>query len=69
MEPVEILELEKQLAELAGKGFIYPSVFPWGAPVLFVRKKDGSLRLCIDHGELSTVTSKISIYCRVVMIC
>ena len=52
MAPVEMLELKKQLEELAEKGFIRPSVSPWGAPVLFVRKKDGSLRLCIDYREL-----------------
>ena len=49
MTPVEMLELKKQLEELAEKGFIRPSVSPWGTPVLFVRKKDGSLRLCIDY--------------------
>ena len=41
-------ELKEQLKDLLDKGFIRPSVSPWGAPVLFVRKKDGSLRMCID---------------------
>ncbi|XP_074288763.1 uncharacterized protein LOC141613920 [Silene latifolia] len=49
MGPKEMEELKKQLNELAGKGYIRPSVSPWGAPVLFVKKKDGSLRLCVDY--------------------
>ena len=58
MAPVEMLELKKQLEELAEKGFIRPSVSPWGEPVLFVQKKDGSFRLCIDYRELNKVTIK-----------
>ena len=58
MAPIEMAELKKQLEELAEKGFIRPSVSPWGAPVLFVRKKDGSMRLCIDYRELNRVTIK-----------
>ena len=46
-------ESSKQLQELLDKGFISPSVFPWGVPVLFVKKKDGSLRLCIDYQMLN----------------
>ncbi|XP_031745635.1 uncharacterized protein LOC116406054 [Cucumis sativus] len=49
---------EVQLQELLDKGFIRPSVSPWGAPVLFVKKKDGSMRLCIDYRELNKVTVK-----------
>ena len=51
-------ELTTQLDELLAKGFIKPSSSPWGAPVLFVKKKDGSMRLCIDYRELNKVTIK-----------
>ncbi|KAJ8764022.1 hypothetical protein K2173_004903 [Erythroxylum novogranatense] len=53
MAPVELRELKAQLQELLEKGFIRPSVSPWGAPVLFVKKKDGTLRLCIDYRQLN----------------
>ena len=56
MAPAELKELKEQLQELLDKGFIRPSVSPWGAPVLFVKKKDGSFRLCIDYRELNKVT-------------
>ena len=56
MAPVELRELKAQLEELLSKGFIRPSISPWGAPVLFVKKKDGSLRLCIDYRKLNRVT-------------
>ena len=56
MTPVELRELKAQLEELLSKGFIRPSKSPWGAPVLFVKKKDGSLRLCIYYRQLNRVT-------------
>ncbi|GJW33445.1 putative nucleotidyltransferase, ribonuclease H, partial [Tanacetum coccineum] len=56
MAPLELQELKEQLQELIDRGFIRPSVSPWGAPVLFVNKKDGSMRLCIDYRELNRVT-------------
>ena len=56
MSPAELRELKAQLDELLSKGFIRPSISPWGAPVLFVKKKDGSLRLCIDYMQLNRVT-------------
>uniref|UniRef100_A0A1J3DI19 RNA-directed DNA polymerase n=1 Tax=Noccaea caerulescens TaxID=107243 RepID=A0A1J3DI19_NOCCA len=58
LAPAEMAELKKQLEELADKGFIRPSSSPWGAPVLFVKKKDGSFRLCIDYRGLNKVTIK-----------
>jgi hypothetical protein len=51
-------ELMKQLQELLDKGLIRPSSSPWGAPVLFVRKKDGSMRMCVDYRELNKRTIK-----------
>nr|GFD56445.1 uncharacterized protein [Tanacetum cinerariifolium] len=52
MAPIELKELKDQLQELLERGFIHLSMSPWGAPVLFVKKKDGSMRLCIDYREL-----------------
>ena len=58
MAPVKMKELAIQLQELLEKEIIRPSVSPWGAPVLFVRKKDGCLRLCIDYRELRQFNHK-----------
>ena len=58
MAPTEMLELKSQVQELEDLGFIRLSTSPWGAPVLFVKKKDGSLHLCIDYRELNKVTIK-----------
>ncbi|KAL0556479.1 hypothetical protein IC582_004993 [Cucumis melo] len=58
MAPAELKELKVQLQELLDKRFIRPSVSPWGVPVLFVKKKYGSMRLCIDYRELNKVTIK-----------
>jgi hypothetical protein len=54
----ELVELMKQLVELQAKGFIRPSSSPWGAPVLFVEKKDGTQRMCVDYRSLNEVTIK-----------
>jgi len=54
----ELTELKIQLQELLEKGYIKPSVSPWGAPVLFVKKKDKTLILCIDYRHLNKVTIK-----------
>ncbi|XP_052725926.1 uncharacterized protein LOC128194383 [Vigna angularis] len=58
MSPAELAELKEQIEELIEKKFIRPSVSPWGAPVLLVRKKDGSSRLCIDYRQLNKLTIK-----------
>jgi hypothetical protein len=54
----ELVELKKQIAELQAKGFIRPNSSPWGAPVLFVEKKDGTQWICVDYQSLKEVTNK-----------
>ncbi|GJR16525.1 putative reverse transcriptase domain-containing protein [Tanacetum coccineum] len=58
LAPSEMKELSDQIKELSDKGFIRPSSPPWGAPVLFVKKKDGSFQMCIDYRELNKLTVK-----------
>ncbi|GKF33911.1 hypothetical protein Tco_0107111, partial [Tanacetum coccineum] len=58
LAPSKLQELFTQLQELSDKGFIRPSSSPWGAPILFVKKKDGSFQMCIDYRELNKLTMK-----------
>jgi hypothetical protein len=58
MSVEELKELKKQLMELQEAGYIRPNSSPWGAPVLFVQKKDGSQRMCVDYRSLNDVTVK-----------
>jgi hypothetical protein len=58
MPPKELAELKTQLQELLDKGYTRPSPSPWGCPALFVKKKDGSLRMCVDYRPLNAVTIK-----------
>jgi hypothetical protein len=58
MDVKDLIELKKQIEELLDKGFIRPSSSPWGAPVLFMNKKDGSRRMCVDYRSLNEVTIK-----------
>ena len=58
LEPPEMHELSSQLQGLLGKQFIRPSILPWGAPILFVKKKDGLDCMCIDYRELSKLKVK-----------
>jgi hypothetical protein len=58
MSTPELKELQMKLEEILKKGYIHPSVTPWGALALFVKKKDGTLILCIDFKQLNKVTVK-----------
>ena len=56
MAPAELKELKLQLKDLTDKGFIHPSISPWGTTVLFLKNKDGTLGMCIDYRHLNKVT-------------
>ena len=58
MSTLELVELKLQLKEMMDKGYIRSSVSPWGVPTLFVKSKDGTLILCIDHRQLNNMTIK-----------
>jgi len=58
MSPIELAELKKQLEELLEKRFVRPSVSPWGEPMLLVKKKNGTMRLCVDYRQLNKVMIK-----------
>ena len=61
MALAELKELKEQLNDLLDKGFIIPSISPWGALVLFLKKNDGSLRMCIDYRQRTRSQSRIII--------
>ena len=58
MNPEELVELKKQLADMLSKGLIRPSALPWGSPIIFMDKRDGTTRLCVDYRKLNDVTIK-----------
>lgn len=58
LSPKELLDMERQIKDLLERGFIVPSTSPYGAPIIFVKKKDGSLRMCIDYRALNKITVK-----------
>jgi hypothetical protein len=59
MAPAYLKELKEQLQDLLHKWFIRPSVSTWDAPMLFIKKKDGTMRMCIDYRELNRVTEQV----------
>ncbi|XP_028113746.1 uncharacterized protein LOC114311775 [Camellia sinensis] len=67
MAPTELKELKIQLQELLDKKFIRPNTLPWGTPVLFVKKNDGSLRLCIDYRELKKSKEELEYHLRIAL--
>ena len=69
LSAVELAELKKQLDELLAAGFIQPSKSPFGAPILFVKKKDGTMRMCVDYRALNNITIRIVIHYLVSMNC
>ena len=58
MAPTKLAELKKQIEDLLEKRFIRPSASPWGAPMLLVKQKDGSSRLCVDYRQMNKLTIK-----------
>jgi hypothetical protein len=60
MPPNELVELKNQLQDLLEKGIIWPSLSPWGCPAIFVKKKDQTLRMCVDYRPLNEAQSRIS---------
>jgi hypothetical protein len=58
MNPQELEDLKKQLADMLSRGLIHPNASPWGSPILFVDKQDGTFRLCVDYRKLNEVTIK-----------
>ena len=58
MSPAELAEVRRQLDDYLAKGFIQPSTSPYGAPILFARKKDGTLQMCVDYRSLNKMTKK-----------
>ena len=58
LSATELAELKKQLTELEAAGFIRPSKSPFGAPILFVKKKDGTMRMCVDYRALNSITDQ-----------
>jgi len=68
MSTPELVELKLQLKEMLDKEYIRPSVSPWEVLALFVKKNDGTLRLCIDYRQLNKVISIINIHCHKLMV-